>query len=103
MAKNRGAVTSKSYDYFVETSYLESQEEVARDLYDASPASARTGLPIVEDPAVGWCAQGLGTRIAASASEARDHFNAGCKRKATQVRDWAWTVNRPCLPRTGDS
>ena len=56
VAKNRRAVTSKSYDFFVETTFLESHEEVVKDLYQLSHREAN-GLAIVEDAAQGWNVQ----------------------------------------------
>ena len=83
VAANKRAVTSKSYAYYVETSFVEAYEEAVHDLY-AAPSGhedAAERLPIVEDPHEGWVLQGARLKIADSADEARAHHSDGAARR----------------------
>lgn len=81
MANNMRAVTSKSYAYYVETSFVESREEAVHDLYSATPRAKHQAecIPVVDDLHEGWALQGARRKIADSASEAKGHFEDGLK------------------------
>ena len=90
MANNLRAVTSKSYAYHVETSFVESHDEAVHDLY-ASKASELTAradiLSVVEDSLEGWVVQGAQRRSANSAEEAQAHLHAALQRKWSHETD----------------
>lgn len=82
VAANKRAVTSKSYAYYVETSFVEAYEEAVHDLYTpGGHDDAVERLPVVEDPHEGWVLQGARLKIADSADEARAHFGEGAARR----------------------
>jgi coiled-coil domain-containing protein 78 len=84
------AVTSKSYAYHVETSYVEAHEEAVHDLY--APKSFADGartefVAVVEDPLEGWMVQGAKRLSANSAEEAHEHLRAAVRRRWSHDTD----------------
>jgi hypothetical protein len=88
VASSVRAVTSKSYDYFVEASYVESSEEVLHDLFGQVGSDIRSIL-VVEDALEGWKLQGASSRIAGSAEEAKADFDAARKRRRARSTETA--------------
>ena len=82
MANNMRAVTSKSYAYHVDTSFVESHDEAVHDLYVPKPSESakKEYMAIVEDPLEGWVVQGAQWKSASSAAEAQAHVKTAFER-----------------------
>ena len=83
MANSMRAVTSKSYAYHVETSFVEVHDESIHDLYvpQAQLDNAKAEyLACIEDPLEGWAVQGATWKAAHSADEAINHLQAAMQR-----------------------
>jgi hypothetical protein len=89
VANNMRAVTSKSYAYYIETSFVESCEEAVHDLYSTTPHAKRNTecIPVVDDLHEGWALQGARRKNADSAADAKGHFEDGLKQLSSHETD----------------
>jgi hypothetical protein len=76
------AVSSKSFDFAVETSYVYARDELVHDVY-----SKGSTVALVEDPLDGWTLEGAARRVAGSYNDAEQQYESG--RSLTQERTLA--------------
>lgn len=73
VAQTRRMPGAKSYDVFMESSFIEIYNETARDLYRSDKAS----LPVYEDDLEGYQLSSLSYRMSKNEQEMRQSFNLG--------------------------
>eukprot|EP00878_Enallax_costatus_P017127 GHUV01017982.1.p1 GENE.GHUV01017982.1~~GHUV01017982.1.p1 ORF type:complete len:104 (-),score=21.15 GHUV01017982.1:527-838(-) len=77
--------SSKGFDFFVESSFVEVYNEQCHDLYSKG-ASVASNLPVLEDVTEGYLVTGLSTKASKNSEEFRTAFNTGRANRDTQVR-----------------
>eukprot|EP00878_Enallax_costatus_P035224 GHUV01039231.1.p1 GENE.GHUV01039231.1~~GHUV01039231.1.p1 ORF type:complete len:419 (+),score=96.69 GHUV01039231.1:574-1830(+) len=86
VAKRRRMPSSKGFDFFVESSFVEVYNEQCHDLYSKG-ASVASNLPVLEDVTEGYLVTGLSTKASKNSEEFRTAFNTGRANRDTQMMD----------------
>eukprot|EP00877_Chromochloris_zofingiensis_P013932 jgi/Chrzof1/8793/Cz03g24220.t1 len=86
VAKKRRMPSSKGFDYFIESSFVEMYNEACHDLY-AKASEQGSNLPVVEDVNEGYVVTGINTRASKNATELKAAFNYGRSNRDMQMMD----------------